>query len=88
MGGIGLAVAGEARVQQGYARTVFAREARVEQAAVGTHRRGARDRRADDGRRRSSSPAGRGAVRPLLDWRGALAFGAALGLVVGLLRRR
>jgi hypothetical protein len=29
-----------------------------------------------------------GTVRPLLDWRGALAFGAALGLVVGLLRRR
>ena len=29
-----------------------------------------------------------GAVRPLLDWRGALAFGAALGLVVGILRRR
>jgi hypothetical protein len=28
-----------------------------------------------------------GSVRPLLDWRSALAFGAAFGLVVGLLRR-
>jgi len=27
-------------------------------------------------------------VRPLLDWRGALAFGAALGVVLGILRRR
>jgi hypothetical protein len=29
-----------------------------------------------------------GDVRVLLDWRGALAFGAIAGLVVGLLRRR
>jgi hypothetical protein len=29
-----------------------------------------------------------GDVRTLLDWRGALAAGAAIGLVVGLLRRR
>jgi hypothetical protein len=29
-----------------------------------------------------------GDVRVLLDWRGALAFGAAFGLLVGLLRRR
>jgi hypothetical protein len=28
-----------------------------------------------------------GDVRTLLDWRGALAFGAAIGLVVGLVRR-
>ena len=27
-------------------------------------------------------------VKALLDWRGALAFGAAAGLVIGLLRRR
>jgi len=29
-----------------------------------------------------------GDVRALLDWRGALAFGAAAGLILGLLRRR
>ena len=29
-----------------------------------------------------------GPVRTLLDWRGALALGAAMGVVVGLLRRR
>jgi hypothetical protein len=29
-----------------------------------------------------------GPVRALLDWRGALAFGAVFGLFVGLLRRR
>jgi hypothetical protein len=27
-----------------------------------------------------------GEIRPLLDWRGALAFGAAFGLVSGLVR--
>jgi hypothetical protein len=27
-----------------------------------------------------------GEVRPLLDWRGALAFGAAFGLVSGLMK--
>lgn len=29
-----------------------------------------------------------GSVRPVLDWRGALAAGAAIGLVLGVLRRR
>jgi hypothetical protein len=29
-----------------------------------------------------------GNVRTVLDWRGALAFGAAFGLIVGLVRRR
>jgi hypothetical protein len=29
-----------------------------------------------------------GSVRTLLDWRGALAFGAAFGLIFGLLRGR
>ena len=29
-----------------------------------------------------------GNVRTLLDWRGALALGAAIGVTVGLLRRR
>jgi hypothetical protein len=29
-----------------------------------------------------------GDVRAVFDWRGALAFGAAFGLVAGLLRRR
>jgi hypothetical protein len=29
-----------------------------------------------------------GNVRTLLDWRGAIAFGAAFGLVAGLVRRR
>jgi hypothetical protein len=29
-----------------------------------------------------------GSVRPLLDWRGALALGASLGLLLGVLRRR
>jgi len=29
-----------------------------------------------------------GDVRPTIDWRGALAFGAALGFVLSLLRRR
>jgi hypothetical protein len=29
-----------------------------------------------------------GSVRPILDWRGALAFGAAFAVIAGILRRR
>jgi hypothetical protein len=88
MGAMGIAVAGEARVQQAYVRSVLAREARVEQTAVGTMAAmhvtierttavGILIARQVDG-----------SVRPLLDWRGALALGAGLGLLLGILRRR
>lgn len=88
MGGMGLALAREAHLSQGVARSVFAQDVHVDQSLVGT---------ALAGRVSFERPsavfllvAGRveGQVKAMLDWRGALAFGAVFGLVVGLLRRR
>lgn len=88
MGGIGLALAREAQVTQGMARTIIAQDVRVDQGLIGT---------AFAGRVTFERPAGvflllagrtEGPVKALMDWRGALAFGAAFGLIVGLLRRR
>ena len=87
LGGIGAALGGEVSITQGAAGSIFAREARVEQSVVRTlvanqvHVERATGvvfllaRRVD------------GNVRAILDWRGALAFGAAFGVVSGLLRR-
>ena len=88
MGGVGLALAREAQVTQGMARTVIAQDVRVDQGLIGT---------AFAGRVTFEQPAGvflllagrtEGPVKALMDWRGALAFGAAFVLLVGLLRRR
>ena len=88
MGGIGAAFAGEVHVTQGAAGNVLARDVRIEQAGVrmivanNVHAERTTGvlfliaRRVD------------GDVRAVLDWRGALAFGAAFGAVVGLFRRR
>ena len=85
-GSIGAALAGEARVSQGYAGMIVAREATVEQALVRTMiaQRVTINRpsavlvliaqRVD------------GSVRPLLDWRGALAAGAGVAAVTVLAR--
>ena len=73
---------------QAAAQTIFARDVAVEQSAIWTvaagtvtFRRGglvgvllARDVR--------------GEVKVLLDWKGALAAGAVIGLLMGILRRR
>lgn len=87
MGALGAALAGEVSVSQGAVGTVIAQHARVEQAVVRTliaqdvaiHRPSAvifllAQRVSGD-------------VKVLLDWRGALAFGAAFGAIAGLLRR-
>ena len=88
MGGMGLALAREAHLTQGAVRSVIAKDVQVDQSLVGT---------VLAGRVRFERPsaiflliAGRveGPVRAMLDWRGAIAFGAAFGAVVGLLRRR
>ena len=87
MGGIGAAIVGRLELTRGAARSILAREAHLEQSfaqtVVANHvslERGSNAiivlaRRVD------------GDVRALLDWRGALAFGAALGVVIGLVRR-
>ena len=88
MGGLGIAFAREAHLTQAGARTVLAQDVRVDQGLIGT---------AMAGRITFERPSGvflllagrtEGPVKALLDWRGALAFGAAFGVIVGLFRRR
>jgi len=87
LGGIGAALARELRVTQGVAGTVVTRSATLEQTLVRT---------VVAGEVRAERPVGvlvmlagrvSGDIRPVLDWRGALAFGAAAGLVVALVGR-
>lgn len=88
LGGVGLAVAGDVRVTQGMAGTVLARDVHIEQGAARTviASRAVLERNVGV----FMLIAGRveGNVRTILDWRGAIAFGAAFGLVAGLIRRR
>jgi hypothetical protein len=88
LGGLGLGLGEEVRVSQAVANAVVGSSVELEQSfsrvVVG----------ARVTFRRASGAlvviAGRvdGEVRTLVDWRGALAFGAATGLAIGLLRRR
>lgn len=87
LGALGAGLAGELRITQGAAGTVIARSATVEQSFVRTM---------IAGEVHAARPMGvfvllagrvNGDVRPVLDWRGALAFGAVTGLLIGLLRR-
>src|SRR3954464_4648069 len=86
LGGIGAVLAGEARVTQGAVGTVVARSAAVEQSVIRTLV--AADVHVDRPTGVLFLLAARvsGDVRPVLDWRGALAFGAAAGLVLGIFR--
>jgi hypothetical protein len=88
MGAVGAALAGELSVTQGAAGSILARDVRIEQAVVrsivANHVHIERTtgvlflvaRKVD------------GNVRTILDWRGALAFGAAFGILTTLFRRR
>jgi hypothetical protein len=80
-------MAGEVRVSQGYIGPTLAREVHIEQGFI----RQVIASRVSFGDRSGALIviAGRvdGQVRALLDWRGALAFGAAFGLLAGLIRR-
>lgn len=86
-GMLGGALAGEVDVRQSFARSILAREVRVEQSFVRTLV--AAEVRVEHATGVGILLARRvvGDVRVLLDWRGALAFGAAFGLVAGLVRR-
>ncbi|HEX5590617.1 MAG TPA: hypothetical protein VFX65_10045 [Candidatus Limnocylindrales bacterium] len=87
MGGVGAALGGEVSINQGGAGSVLAQNVRIEQSFVRTlvgqhveiHRPSAvlvliAQRVSGD-------------VRPLLDWRGALALGAVFGIAAGILGR-
>ena len=88
MGGIGIALAGDARVSQSFVRALLARDVRIDQGAVWNLMAGrvTFDRPSFAG----VVIAGRvdGTVKPLLDWRGALALAGVVGLVLAIVRRR
>jgi hypothetical protein len=85
-GAIGAAMGEQVEVSRGYARSILARQVQLDRSA-------ARVVIAADVRTNQTAVmfliARRvaGDVKVLLDWRGALAFGAAAGLVIALLRR-
>jgi hypothetical protein len=88
MGGMGAAVGERVEVTRSGVRAVFGRDARIGQSLVQTIVANEVVVERPSAvlflvARRVS-----GDVRVLLDWRGALAFGAAFGVLVGLLRRR
>ena len=87
-GGVGAALTGRLDLRQGFARTVVARDVTIEQGGSQT----VIANRVTMGRGSLAivvlARRVEGEVRTLLDWRGALAFGAAFGAVVSLLRRR
>ena len=88
MGGVGVALAREAHMTQGMARTVIAQDVRVDQGLIGTAFAGKVTFEKQSGVFLLLAGKTEGPVKALMDWRGALAFGAAFGLLVGLLRRR
>jgi hypothetical protein len=88
MGGVGVALAREAHLTQGMARTVIAQDVRVDQGLIGTAFAGKVIFEKQAGVFLLLAGKTEGPVKALMDWRGALAFGAAFGLLVGLLRRR
>jgi hypothetical protein len=86
-GAVGAVMANRVDVSRGYARSVLARQVQLDRAAARIVV--AADVRAERAAvmflvaRRVS-----GDVRVLFDWRGALAFGAVVGILVRVLRRR
>lgn len=85
-GAVGVALGEQVEVSRGYARSIIARQVQLDRSA-------ARVVIAADVRTNQTAVMFlvarkvAGDVRVLLDWRGALAFGAAAGLVFALLRR-
>ena len=88
LGAIGAGIAREVRLTQSGANTVLAREVTVEQSLIQT---------VAAANVRFERPSVvvfllarrvEGSVRTLFDWRSAIAFGAAAGLVMSVLRRR
>jgi hypothetical protein len=86
-GALGAALADEVQIRQGVGRAILARTVAVEQSFVRTLVAGEVRIERATGVGILIARKVVGDVRVLLDWRGALAFGAAFGLVVGLIRR-
>jgi hypothetical protein len=88
MGGIGLAIGGDVRVTQGGVSTILARDVTIEQAGVRTIVANNVKVERTTGVFVMIARHVEGDVRTILDWRGAIAFGAAFGVVLSLFRRR
>jgi hypothetical protein len=88
LGGIGAAIGGEIRVTQGAAAAIVGREVHLEQGIVRTVVANEVYAERTTGVFLLVARHVDGDVRALLDWRGALALGAAFGLVSSLFRRR
>jgi len=85
-GALGATMAGEVSVQRGFARTVLARHVELEQAGAQTIVANVVEARGALVGFLIARRVG-GEVKVLFDWRGALAFGAAAGLLGALLSR-
>jgi hypothetical protein len=88
LGGVGAAMADQIEVRQGLVGGVLAREARFEQAGVRTLIANHVHFGPNSGAGVVLAARVDGDVQTLLDWRGALVFGAAAGLVITILRGR
>jgi hypothetical protein len=88
MGGIGAALGGEVHLTQGAAGNILARDVRIEQAGVRLIVANQVHAERTTGVLFLIARRVEGDVRTVLDWRGALAFGAAFGAVVALFRGR
>jgi hypothetical protein len=88
LGGLGFALAREAHLSQGAARTVVAQDVRIDQGLVGTLLAGQVTFDRPSGVLMLIAGRVDGPVRAVLDWRSALAFGVAFGLIWGVVRRR
>jgi hypothetical protein len=87
-GSVGAAFARETHIRQGYARSVLAQEVRIDQGLVGTMVTGRATFERPGGVLMLIAGRVDGPVKAIFDWRAALAFGAAFGLVWGVIRRR
>jgi hypothetical protein len=87
MGALGAAMGGEVTVSQGLSGTILAQRATVEQAVVRTMVAQHVEIRRPSAVLVLIAQRVTGDVRVLLDWRGALALGAAFGVIVSLLGR-
>jgi hypothetical protein len=88
LGGVGAAMTDQLDVHQGVVGAVIARDAAFEQAGVRTLIANRVHFGPNSGAGVVFAARVDGDVRTLLDWRGAIAFGAAAGVVMALLRGR
>jgi len=88
MGSVGMAMGGEVSISQGFARTILARDVRIGRGAAQTIIAEHVTFERPGGALLVVARRVEGEVKPLLDWRGALALGAVLAVGFGLMSRR